>query len=72
MIELAEATFPILSDPDGATARNYGVFNLLSDGVATPATFIVQENGSIGWSQVGNHIGDRTTIPDILDALDSL
>ena len=72
MIELAEATFPILADPDGVTARNYGVFNLLGDGVAAPATFIVQENMSIGWSQVGNHIGDRAKISDILDALDGL
>ena len=70
MTALAGARFPILSDPDGATARSYGVFDLLGDGVATPATFIVKQEGSIGWCYVGQHIGDRATIQDILTALD--
>ena len=68
MTALAGARFPILSDPDGATARSYGVFDLLGDGVATPATFIVKQEGSIGWRYVGQHIGDRATIQDILNA----
>ena len=67
---LAGARFPILSDPDGATTRSYGVFDLLGDGVATLATFIVKQEGSIGWRYVGQHIGDRVTIQDILNALD--
>ena len=66
----AGATFPILTDPDGATARSYGVFDLLGDGVATPATFIVQKDGSIGWYQVGVDIADRATVEDIMAALD--
>ena len=70
MTALAGARFPILSDPDGAAARSYGVFDLLGDGVATPATFIVKQEGSIGWCYVGEHIGDRATIQDILTALD--
>ena len=46
MTALAGASFPFLSDPDGATARSYGVFDLLGDGVATPATFIVKQRGA--------------------------
>ena len=46
MTALAGASFPFLSDPDGATARSYGVFDLLGDGVATPGTFIVEQEGS--------------------------
>ena len=70
MVALAGARFPILTDPDGATARSYGVFDLLGDGVATPATFIVQKDASISWHQVGKDIADRATVQDILDALD--
>ena len=72
MILLTGARFPVLADPDGATARSYGVFNLLGDGVATPATFVVKNDGSVGWRQVGGDIGDRAMVSDILDALDDL
>ena len=72
MILLTGARFPVLADPDGATARSYGVFNLLGDGVATPATFVVKKDGSVGWRQVGGDIGDRAMVSDILEALDDL
>ena len=72
MTLLAGALFPVLADADGATARSYGVFNLLGDGVAAPATFVIKGNGSVGWRQVGGDIGDRAMIADILAALDAL
>ena len=43
---------------------------MVGDGVATPATFIVDKDRSIGWYQVGVDIADRATIADILAALD--
>ena len=70
MMAFSGAEFPVLADPDGATARSYGVFDLLGDGVATPATFIVREDGSIGWYQVGVDIADRATVEEIMAALD--
>ena len=70
MTALSGAKFPVLADPDGATARSYGVFDLLGDGVATPATFIVRKDSSIDWYQVGVDIADRSAVPDILAALD--
>ena len=70
MTAWAGAAFPVLADPDGATARSYGVFDLLGDGVAAPATFIVRKDGSIGWHQVGADITDRATVEEILAALD--
>ena len=72
MLELAEALFPILADPDRETTRSYGVFDLLGDGVATPSTFIIEPDGSVGWRHVGNDITDRPAIRAILDALDGL
>ena len=70
MMALSGAKFPVLADPDGATARSYGVFDLLGDGVATPATFIVRQDGSIAWYQVGGDIADRAGVQELLHALD--
>jgi peroxiredoxin len=41
MVQVSGATFPILADENHGVADTYGVFNLLGDGVATPAVFIV-------------------------------
>ena len=70
MMALSAAKFPVLTDPDGATARSYGVFDLLGDGVATPATFIVRKDRSISWYRVGVDIVDRATVEEIMAALD--
>ena len=70
MMALSGAKFPLLTDPDGATSRGYGVFDLLGDGVATPATFIVEKDGSISWYHVGLDIADRADVQEIFEALD--
>lgn len=70
MMALTGAKFPLLTDPDGVTARSYGVFDLLGDGVATPATFIVRKDGSIRWYRVGVDIADRATVEEIMAALE--
>ena len=41
MVELTGAEFAILSDKDAEVAKDYGVYNLLRDGVATPSAVIV-------------------------------
>ncbi len=41
------AGFPILADPEGGMVRRYGVYDLLGDGVAAPAVFIVGKDGRI-------------------------
>ena len=69
MTALSGAKYHVLADPDGATARSYRVFDLLGDGVATPATFIVDGDGGIRWYQVGVDIADRAGVQEIFDAL---
>ena len=71
MTALSGAKYHVLADPDGATVRSYGVFDLLGDGVATPATFIVDGDGGIRWYEVGVDIADRAAVADILAALDA-
>jgi len=63
------APFPILADPDHAVAEAYGVYNLLGDGIATPAVFIVDTAGQIVWSYVGQNAADRPGVQTILENL---
>jgi len=67
---LAEAEFPILADTNEDVSKDYGVFNLLGDNVAAPATFIVEPDGGVVWGYVGVDIGDRVPTLVILDVLD--
>lgn len=62
----AGVTFPILADPDHRVADAYGVYNLLGDGVAAPAVFVIDKSGQIVWSYVGQHINDRPDNQTIL------
>ena len=39
--------FPVLHDPGGRVAEEYGVFDLLNDGVAAPSTFLLDKEGAI-------------------------
>ena len=63
------AACSIAADPDEQIARSYGVFNLLGDGVATPATFIVGSDGKVDWVRVGNTAGDRVLPAELLPRL---
>ena len=72
MMELTGAEFAILSDKDAEVAKDYGVYNLLRDGVATPSTVIVSPEGDIKWQYIGRSISDRPTPDEILAQVDRL
>ena len=72
MTELTGAEFPILSDRKAEVSRDYGVYNLLNDSLATPSVFIIAPGGRIVWSYVGNNISDRPAADDILAQVDRL
>lgn len=61
-----QADFPILADADHVAAEAYGVYNLLGDGVAAPAVFVIDPQGRIVWSHVGADIADRPSPSEIL------
>lgn len=67
---LAEAEFPILADTNENVSKDFGVFNLLGDNVAAPATFIIRPDGRVVWGYVGVDIGDRVPTQLILDVVD--
>jgi peroxiredoxin len=69
MVEVAGVTFPILADPAHQVADAYGVYNLLGDGVATPAVFVIDQAGQIVWSYIAKDANDRPAAQTILGYL---
>jgi len=68
----AKAEYPILADADHHVAEQYGVFDLLTDvtrGKATPAVFIVDRTGHVGWSYIAKNIDDRPSDQTIVEHL---
>lgn len=63
------APFPMLADPDHRVAEMYGVYNLLGDGLAAPAIFVLKD-GVIRWSYVGQNPADRPPVAEILAHLE--
>ncbi len=63
------APFPMLADPDHRVAKMYGVYNLLGDGLAAPAIFVLKD-GVIRWSYVGQNPADRPPVAEILTHLE--
>ncbi len=66
MQRLVGAEYPILADADHAVADAYHVYNLLSDGVAAPAVFVIDARGEIVWSYIGKDANDRLPAAQIL------
>lgn len=72
MADHVGADFPVLPDPDGEVVRRYGVYNLLGDRVAAPATFVVGRDGDIEWRHVGTTSADRPTAAAVVAQLHAL
>ena len=66
MAAFAGAEFPVLSDPAGSVVRDYGVYDLLGDMLAAPATFLIRKDMTIAWQHVGDTVSDRPTPADVL------
>jgi peroxiredoxin Q/BCP len=69
MVQITGVSYPILADPDHRVADAYKVYNLLGDGVATPAVFIIDKAGQIVWSYIGQNVNDRPSSQTILENL---
>jgi peroxiredoxin len=61
--------YPVLADPDHRVSEDYGVYDLLGDGVAAPSVFIVDSRGQIVWKYVGTSASDRLGAETILGHL---
>lgn len=61
--------YPMLADPAHQVAEVYGVYNLLGDGLAAPAVFVIETDGRIAWSHVSRLPGDQPGAQTILEHL---
>ena len=66
LAETLGVKYKLLSDPNGKVVKEYGVYNLLGDGLAAPAVFIIGPDRGIGWSHVGSNTGDRPSAGEII------
>ena len=70
MADLVGAEYPVLADATRYVAETYGVYDLLNDKVAAPATFIIRPDGGIAWRHIAEDITDRPASSDILAEID--
>ncbi len=61
--------FPMLADTDHRVSEAYGVYDLLGDGYAAPAVFVIGTDGQILWQHVGEDPRDRPSAQEILSRL---
>ena len=67
--EKHDIEFPVLYDTDKSVTRQWGLYDLLNDGVSAPATYILRTDGTVESVLVGESIADRPTTKSILDTL---
>ncbi len=72
MREKLGLSFPVLIDPDGATARSFGVWNEDSGKVPYPSTVVIDRGGTIRWLRVDEDYRVRPEHDEILAALEDL
>lgn len=59
--------YPLLGDPDHEVAEAFRVYDLLGNGLAAPSVFIIDADGNIVWSYVGESSRDRPATSTILE-----
>ena len=74
-IEETGLPFDILIDERREMAKAYGVWHRLGIdawNIARPAWFLIDQDGTVQWSFVGDSQGEHPAQPDILAAIDRL
>ena len=68
--------FSLLSDPDLETIRAYGLLHadggITGEGIARPATLILDRNGQVAWRQLTDDWRVRPRPGELLDVLKTL
>ena len=68
-------TFPVVSDPNAAAIRRYGVLHAKGGeggkDIARPAEFLVDRNGIIRWESLTDDLRVRARPEAVLQAVDS-
>ncbi|MGQ9890010.1 MAG: redoxin domain-containing protein, partial [Aggregatilineales bacterium] len=67
--QLGHLTFPVLADDEHLASEAFGVYNRLGDGLAAPAVFVIDREGSIAWSYIGQSASDYPSPEAILEQI---
>ena len=71
MVEKLALPFPLLSDPQGALSRAYGVWD--EEGrIAVPAIVLINKTGTVRWLYAGHDFADRPGDDTLFRAIDSI
>jgi peroxiredoxin len=69
VLNVVEPPYPLLADPDHAVAEAFMVYDQLGTGLAAPSVFVIDTNGEIVWSYVGQTSTDRPGAASVLERL---
>jgi len=65
--------FPILfTSLDPEIPKQYGVFNLFGDGLASASVFLIDTNGEIVWQNVGLNYTHQVEAEEIIEQIEKL
>jgi peroxiredoxin len=69
VLEVIDPPYPVLADSERQVSEAFSVYDLLGTGYATPSVFVIDTNGDIVWSYVGQSSTDRASAAAILEHL---
>jgi peroxiredoxin len=65
--------FPVLyTTRDPSVPKEYGVFDLFGDGLASASVFIIDKDGRVVWKDIGANYTHQVAGKTVLDQLDKI
>ncbi|MCH7733581.1 MAG: redoxin domain-containing protein [Chloroflexi bacterium] len=72
-VENFVAKFPIVyTDGDPEIPRQYGVFNLFGDGLASASVFVFDNSGTLVWKSVGKSYTHQVSSAKLIEVLEQI
>ena len=72
MLTQQKLKFPVLYDTDAAVAKQWRIYDLLGDGFAAPATFVIDGTGKLAAWKIGQNFADRPAPGEVLALVKSI
>jgi len=72
MLTQQKLKYPVLYDINAAVARQWRIYDLLDDGYAAPATFVIDGTGTLAAWKIGRNLADRPAAGEVLALVKSI
>ena len=69
VLSVVGPVYPLLADPDHEVADAFNVYDVLGTGNAGPAVFVIDTNGDVAWTHIGQDRSDRPNPSQVLKQL---